>query len=46
MLFRSTPPSGKVFAGWDTTAAATNPDITGTYTVTGNVTLYAIYVNE
>lgn len=41
-----TPPSGKVFAGWDTTATATNPDIVGTYKVTGSVTLYAIYVNE
>ena len=38
-----TPPSNKHFVGWDTTAAATNPDITATYTVTGNVTLYAIY---
>ena len=38
-----TPPSGKVFAGWDTTAAATIPDLTGTYNITGSATLYAIY---
>ena len=41
-----TPPTGKVFAGWDTTATATNPDIVGTYKVTGDVTLYAIFVDE
>ena len=40
-----TPPSGKVFAGWDTSATATYPDIYGTYKVTGSVTLYAIYEN-
>ena len=38
-----TPPTNKVFAGWDTTATATTPDITGTYLVTGAATLYAIY---
>lgn len=41
-----TPPASKVFAGWDTSASATIPDITSTYKVTGNVTLYAIYENE
>lgn len=41
-----TPPTGKVFAGWDTTATATNPDVVGTYKVTGDVTLYAIFVDE
>ena len=43
-----TPPSGKVFAGWDTTSGATTPDIPGgsSYIVNGNVTLYAIYVTE
>ena len=41
-----TPPSGKVFAGWDTSASATYPDISGTYKVTGSVTLYAIYEDE
>lgn len=40
------PPTGKVFAGWDTTATSTAPDLVGTYTVTGDVTLYAIYVDE
>ena len=39
-----TPPSNKHFAGWDTTSSATIPDLTGTYIVTGDVTLYAIYV--
>ena len=38
-----TPPTDKVFAGWDTSATATYPDIVGTYKVTGSVTLYAIY---
>lgn len=42
-----TPPTGKVFAGWDTTSTATTPDITDSYKVTGaSVTLYAIYVDE
>lgn len=41
-----TPPSGKVFAGWDTSSSATVPDISGTYKVTGTVTLYAIYEDE
>lgn len=41
-----TPPTNKVFAGWDTSASATYPDIIGTYKVAGSVTLYAIYENE
>lgn len=41
-----TPPTGKVFAGWDTSSSATYPDITGTYKVNGSVTLYAIYEDE
>lgn len=41
-----TPPASKVFAGWDTSATATTPDIVGTYKVTGTITLYAIYVDE
>ena len=41
-----TPPTGKVFAGWDTTATATSADLTGSYVVNGNVTLYAIYIDE
>ena len=38
-----TPPTDKVFLGWDTSSTATIPDITGTYKVTGSVTLYAVY---
>ena len=41
-----TPPSGEVFIGWDTSASATIPDITGNYKVTGDVTLYAVYEAE
>ena len=41
-----TPPTGKEFLGWDTSASATIPDISGTYKVTGSVTLYAIYGDE
>ena len=41
-----TPPTDKVFAGWDTSSTAVIPDITGTYKVTGDVTLYAVYVDE
>ena len=41
-----TPPTDKVFAGWDTSASATTPDIVGTYKVSGDATLYAIYVDE
>ena len=41
-----TPPSGKVFVGWDTTSSATTADVTSPYIVTGNVTLYAVYANE
>lgn len=40
-----TPPTDKVFAGWDTSSTATIPDITGNYKVTGNVTLYAVYID-
>lgn len=38
-----TPPTDYVFAGWDTSSTATIPDIVGTYKVTGDVTLYAVY---
>lgn len=38
-----TPPSNKVFAGWDTTSSATTPDVSSPYLVPGTVTLYAIY---
>lgn len=41
-----TAPTGKVFAGWDTSSTATIPDITGTYKVTGDTTLYAVYIDE
>lgn len=41
-----TPPTGKVFAGWDTSSSATQPDIIGTYRVPGTITLYAVYVDE
>ena len=38
-----TPPTDEHFVGWDTSASATIPDIIGTYKVTGDVTLYAVY---
>lgn len=42
-----TPPEGKVFAGWDTSSTATEPDITGYYKVKkASTTLYAVYVTE
>ena len=42
-----TPPSNKVFAGWDTSSTATEPDVVGTYKVTkASTTLYAVYVDE
>lgn len=41
-----TPPAGKVFLGWDTTSTSTTADCRSPYTVTGSVTLYAIYATE
>ena len=41
-----TPPTNKVFDGWDTSSSATRGDIKGSYKVTGDITLYAIYVAE
>ena len=43
-----TPPSSKVFAGWDSTSSATTPDFSGgaSYIVNENVTLYAIFKSE
>lgn len=42
-----TPPSSKHFIGWDTSAAATVPDVSGTYKVTSaSTTLYAIFANN
>ena len=38
-----TPPDTKTFAGWATTADAEEPDVTSPYTVTADVTLYAVY---
>ena len=39
-------PSGKVFAGWATTAAATVANVTSPYTPLANVTLYAVWDDE
>lgn len=41
-----TAPSGKDFSGWATNAAATTPNVSSPYTPSGNVTLYAVYVDE
>ncbi len=41
-----TAPSGKEFSGWATSAEATTPNVTSPYTPSGDVTLYAVYVNE
>lgn len=38
-----TAPDTKEFAGWATTAAAEEPDVTSPYTPTADVTLYAVY---
>jgi len=38
-----TPPSDKVFKGWATTDDAEAADVTSPYTVTEDVTLYAVY---
>jgi hypothetical protein len=38
-----TPPSDKVFKGWATTDDAEVADVTSPYTVTEDVTLYAVY---
>ena len=40
-----TPPSNKEFIGWDTNAASTTADLHGSYMVTADVTLYAIYAS-
>lgn len=39
-----TAPEGKVFSGWATTDDAEAADVTSPYTVTADVTLYAVYV--
>ena len=41
-----TAPSGKDFSGWATNAAATTPNVSSPYTPSGNVTLYAVYVDK
>lgn len=38
-----TPPTDKVFKGWATTDDAEAADVTSPYTVTADVTLYAVY---
>lgn len=38
-----TPPTDKVFKGWATTDSAEAADVTSPYTVTEDVTLYAVY---
>jgi uncharacterized repeat protein (TIGR02543 family) len=40
-----TPPTDKVFSGWATTSDATAADVTSPYKPTGNVTLYAVWVD-
>ena len=40
-----TPPEGKEFSGWATSASATAPNVTSPYTPSGDVTFYAVYVN-
>lgn len=39
-----TPPDDKTFAGWATANDAEEPNVTSPYTVTGDITLYAVYV--
>lgn len=41
-----TAPEGKVFSGWATTNDAEEADVTSPYTVTADVTLYAVYATE
>lgn len=38
-----TPPDDKTFSGWATTDSAEEPDVESPYTVTADVTLYAVY---
>jgi phi13 family phage major tail protein len=41
-----TPPVGKEFSGWATNTSVTTPNVTSPYTPSGDVTLYAVYVDE
>lgn len=38
-----TPPNGKTFSGWATTAEATVANVTSPYTPSADITLYAVY---
>ena len=40
-----TPPSSKEFSGWATSPTATTPNVTSPYTPSGDITIYAVYVN-
>lgn len=40
-----TPPEGKEFAGWGSTASELTPDVESPITVTDDVTLYAVWVD-
>lgn len=41
-----TAPTDKEFAGWATTDSATEANVTSPYTVSADVTLYAVWVDE
>lgn len=41
-----TAPTGKEFAGWATSASATEPDITSPLAIEKNTTIYAVWVDE
>ena len=41
-----TPPIGKEFSGWATNTSVTTPNVTSPYTPSGDITLYAVYVDE
>ena len=40
-----TAPDSKTFSGWNTTNDASEPNVSSPYTVTADVTLYAVYAN-
>jgi hypothetical protein len=41
-----TAPTGKEFAGWATSASATEPDIASPLAIGKNTTIYAVWVDE
>lgn len=41
-----TAPTGKEFAGWASSASATEPDITSPLAIEKNTTIYAVWVDE